>query len=181
MALVDGTCSAHWQSSSRAVSEWTDTLVRQHPDLTARHFVTIETGDAQVALVYLDGRLARVLPPAKRVLYFRGQLEVTCETIDVRAEPAVPARIVGALARLGRDACAVLAAIDEGKRALVYLDGRLIRELGAGTYGFWSAVSVPRIDVLEARRQTTNAYAHQGKAGCGRGKCLFLDFELVGQ
>jgi regulator of protease activity HflC (stomatin/prohibitin superfamily) len=114
----------------------------------------IETGDAQVALVYLDGRLTRVVPPAKRVLYFRGALEVTFEVIDVRVEPEVPSRVIPALARLGREACAVLTAVDEGKRALVYLDGRLIRELGAGTYGFWSALSVPRIDVLEARRQT---------------------------
>src|SRR4051794_20971595 len=75
-------------------SEWTDTLVRQHADLTARHFVVIETGDHQVALVYLDGRLTRVVPPAKRVVYFRGQVDVTFEVIDVRAEPEVPARIL---------------------------------------------------------------------------------------
>src|SRR5947207_1973929 len=75
-------------------SEWTDTLARRHPDLAARHFAVIETGDTQVALVYLDGRLTRVVPPAKRVLYFRGALEVTFEVIDVRAEPEVPARVI---------------------------------------------------------------------------------------
>ena len=46
------------------------------------------------------------------------------------------------------------AAIDEGKRGLLYLDGRLTRELEPGTYGFWNAVAMPRIDVLETRRQT---------------------------
>ena len=45
------------------------------------------------------------------------------------------------------------AAVDEGKRALVYI-GKLTRELGAGTYGFWNVVSTPRIDVLEMRRQS---------------------------
>ena len=29
-----------------------------------------------------------------------------------------------------------------------------MRELGAGTYGFWNAVMAPRIEVLEMRRQT---------------------------
>lgn len=135
-------------------SEWADTLVRSHAALAAQYFVVIETGDAQVAVVYLDGRLARVIAPAQRVLYFRGAREVTFEVIDVRAEPEVPARLVAALARLGRESGATIAAIDEGKRGLVYLDGRLIRELGAGTYGFWNVLSVPRIDVLDARRQT---------------------------
>ena len=59
-----------------------------------------------------------------------------------------------ALARLGRESLATLTLIDEGKRGLVYIDGRLTRELGAGTYGFWNAVMAPRIDVLEMRRQT---------------------------
>src|SRR4051794_32631251 len=45
-------------------SEWTDTLARQFPELAALHFTVIETGEAQVAVVYLDGRLTRVIPPA---------------------------------------------------------------------------------------------------------------------
>jgi hypothetical protein len=36
----------------------------------------------------------------------------------------------------------------------VYLDGRLVGELGPGAYGFWNAVSVPRIAITETRRQT---------------------------
>jgi regulator of protease activity HflC (stomatin/prohibitin superfamily) len=136
------------------VSEWADVLVRQHGELAARYFAIVETGDAQVAVVYLDGRLARVIPPAQRVLYFRGLREVTFDVIDVRAKPEVPAPLVAAVARLGREAYAVIAAIDEGKRGLVYIDGRVVRELGAGTYGFWSALTVPRIDIVDARRQT---------------------------
>ena len=78
-------------------SEWADVLVRQHPELAARYFAIVETGDAQVAVVYLDGRLARVVPPAQRVLYFRGAREVTFDVIDVRAEPEVPAALVASL------------------------------------------------------------------------------------
>jgi regulator of protease activity HflC (stomatin/prohibitin superfamily) len=62
--------------------------------------------------------------------------------------------MLAALARLGRESCVVFAAIDEGKRALVYLDGQLLRELSPGAYGFWGAVAMPRIEVLETRRQT---------------------------
>jgi regulator of protease activity HflC (stomatin/prohibitin superfamily) len=135
-------------------SEWTDTLVNQHRELAERHFAIVETGETQVAVVYLDGRVARIIPSGQRVLYFLGERTVTFEVIDAKAEPEVPARLVPSLARLGREAFAVIAAVDEGKRALVYIDGRLVRELGAGTYGFWTVPSVPRIDVLDARRQT---------------------------
>ena len=134
-------------------SEWTDTLARQFPELAARHFTVIETGESQVAVVYLDGRLARVIPPATRVLYYRGAVEVTFVLIDVRAEPEVPARLVSALARVAENRAA-FTTIDEGKRGLLYLDGRLIRQLEPGAYGFWNAVRAPRIDVLEMRRQT---------------------------
>ena len=134
-------------------SDFADTIARQHPNLVSRFFTLVETGDSQVAIVYLDGRLSRVIPPATRVLFWRGAVEVTFTLIDVRTEPEVPARIVPALARLG-ESRATFVAIDEGKRGLVYLDGRLVRELEPGTYGFWNAVQTPRIDVLEMRRQT---------------------------
>jgi regulator of protease activity HflC (stomatin/prohibitin superfamily) len=134
-------------------SEWTDTVVRQHPELAARYFTVIETAETQVALVYLDGRLSRVLPPATRVLYIRAAVQVTFVLIDVRAEPEVPARLVATLARLVENRAA-FAVIEEGKRGLVYLDGRLLRQLEPGSYAFWNAVQVPRIEVLEMRPQS---------------------------
>jgi regulator of protease activity HflC (stomatin/prohibitin superfamily) len=134
-------------------SDWTGTIARQFPELAARYFTVIETSDAQVALVYLDGRLSRVIPPGARTLSFKGAADVTFTLIDVRAEPEVPARLLPALARLG-DNRVVFTVIEQGKRGLLYLDGRLIRELEPGAYGFWNAVVAPRVEVIEMRRQT---------------------------
>ena len=100
-------------------------------------------------MVSLDGRGARVIAPSTRALFWKGAVEVTFEKIDALKEPEVPARPLSTLRRVGNGALMVTAAVDEGKRGLVYLDGRLIRELGAGTYGFWSAVSAPCIEVIE--------------------------------
>jgi hypothetical protein len=41
------------------------------------------------------------------------------------------------------------AAVDVGKRGLLYVDGRLVRELGAGTWALWSVVVTPTVEVLE--------------------------------
>jgi len=104
--------------------------------------------------VYLDGRVARVIGPSSRVLFWKGPVNVTFERIDVRENPEVPAALVHVLGRLAPAACASFASVEEGKRGLVYLDGRLVREMEPGNYGFWNVVSTPRFEVLEMRRQT---------------------------
>ena len=135
-------------------SDWADFIVNQRPDLAERYFTVVETTATEVAIVSIDGRVARVFGPSARGLFWKGTATVTFEKIDVVRDPEVPARWLSTLARFCKEDILVAASIDEGKRGLVYLDGRLVRELGAGTYGFWSAVSKPRIDVLETRRQT---------------------------
>jgi hypothetical protein len=110
--------------------EWADYIVNSRPEVAARYFSVVETSDAQVGIVWLDGRLARVVGPSSRVLYWKGPVNVTFERIDVRANPEVPTLMLPALARLGRESAATFGAIEEGKRGLVYLDGRLVRELG---------------------------------------------------
>ena len=109
--------------------EWADYVANHQPETVARFFTVIETSDAQVAVVYLDGRLARVIVPSNRVLYWEDAANVTFESIEVRAEPEVPARLLPGLVRLGRESGVTFAAIDQGKRGLLYLDGRLTREL----------------------------------------------------
>jgi len=134
--------------------EWADHIVNQRPEIASHFFTVVETRATEVAVVYLDGRLARVIAPSTRALFWKGGVNVTFEPIDARAEPEVPARLLPALLRLGSQCGAIFAVIEEGKRGLLYLDGRLVRELEPGTYGFWNVVSTPRVEMLETRRQS---------------------------
>ena len=118
--------------------EWADHIANHQPETVARNFTVIETSDAQVAVVYLDGRLARVIASSNRVLYWKGAVNVTFEIVEVRVAP-------------GRESGATFAAIDQGKRGLLSLDGRLTRELELGAYGFWNTIAMPRVEVLETR------------------------------
>lgn len=122
--------------------------------LTSPLFTIVETSASEVAVVSLDGRPARVIAPSSRVLFWKGPVEVTYERIDVREKPEVPGRMLPALARLGPQAGVTIAAVDVGKRGLVYLDGSLIGEVGPGIYGYWNAVATPRVEVVETRRQS---------------------------
>ena len=81
--------------------EWADTIANSYPEVAARFFVVVKTSDTQVAAVYLNERLARVIGPSMRVLYWKGAMNVTFDLIDVGAQPEVPARFVPSLVRLG--------------------------------------------------------------------------------
>src|SRR6478672_9241708 len=105
--------------------EWADTIVNTRPALAAEYFIVVETLDSQAAVVYLDGRVSRVIGPGQRVLYWKTAVNVTFELFDVRREPQVPERLVAPLVRLGRESGATFAVVEEGKRGLVYIDGRL--------------------------------------------------------
>jgi regulator of protease activity HflC (stomatin/prohibitin superfamily) len=135
-------------------SAWRDFLVKERWVLVSRYFTVVETGDSHVAVVYFDDKVSRVIGPGQRVLFWKGSVEVTYDLIDAVENPQAPAVLVPAILRLGRESQATVAIIDEGKRGLLYLDGRFVRELASGTYAFWNAAGAPRVDVLELRLQT---------------------------
>ena len=135
-------------------SEWTGAIVNLRGELAERYFTVVATNSAQVAVVYLDGKLTQVIGPSARVLFWKAAAVVTFELFDVTAEPEAPTRLLAPLARLGRDAGVTYALVEEGRRGLLYIEGRLVRELGPGSYGFWTWVTAVRVDVLEIRRQT---------------------------
>jgi regulator of protease activity HflC (stomatin/prohibitin superfamily) len=135
-------------------SPWSDYLAGERKDIADRYFTTVETSDAQVAVVYLDGKLARVIGPGKRVLFWKGPVSVTSEIIEVKDGPDVPVRLATAVARLGPAAGATFAQVEDGKTGLLYLEGRFVRALEPGFYGFWNAAGAPRVEVVELRWQT---------------------------
>ncbi len=138
-------------------STWADYLVKEQADLAERLFTIVETTDTQVAVIYMNGKLARVLGPGKRVLYWRGPVEVTSQVIDVARERQVPQALVSAMARLGvtaNSAPVLFSVVDEGKTGLLFVDGRFVRALEAGSYAFWNVAGTPRVDLIDLRLQT---------------------------
>lgn len=135
-------------------SQWAEFLMNKRPDVIERYFELVETGDREVAVVSWDGKVDGVVRPGQKVLYWRDAGAVTFERFDVVEEPVIPVRLTAPLLRLGHQAPTVFPQVDDGKRGLVYIDGRLVRELGPGMYGFWTAVTAPKVEIVELRRQT---------------------------
>src|SRR5579875_3434157 len=60
-------------------SKWTRFLLTRRPDLVAQHFVVVETGPLDVALVSVNGALYKVLWPGKTELFWKDAGRITCE------------------------------------------------------------------------------------------------------
>jgi hypothetical protein len=84
-------------------STWADYLAKERPEVAERHFTRIETNNFQVAMIYVDGELFKVMLPAKRLLFWRGAMQVTAEVVNVIDDPQLPAQKLPALERLGKE------------------------------------------------------------------------------
>src|SRR5688572_871565 len=60
-----------------------DFFVKEYAQDVARLFAVIETGADEVATVYENGRFAGVIGPERRVLYWKGIVDVTAEVVNI--------------------------------------------------------------------------------------------------
>ena len=88
--------------------------------------------------VYVDGELFKVMLPAKRLLFWRGAMEVTAEVVNVIDDPQLPAQKLPALERLGKESFGSFCLVEEAKIRLLNIDNRFARNLSPGKYGFWA-------------------------------------------
>ena len=139
---------------------WLDVLLRTEPALVARHFQVVETGEHQVGLIYKNGRLAGVLPPATRQAYWRGPVEVKVELLDIgsdyalsRAHAALLARPSAALAKT-LNGFVLAAEVEDQHIGLLLVDGELVRTLPPGLHAFWRFNRSVKVETVDLRLQT---------------------------
>ena len=121
-----------------------DYLVRWQPEAVEDLFLRVETGAGEIAVIYRNGHPWTFVAPERRALFWKGVVHVKAELIDVTTDVAVPRRIAQACIteRQTRRASAFDAAIfvrevPEAHVGLLYVDGRLVRELAPGVHAFW--------------------------------------------
>jgi regulator of protease activity HflC (stomatin/prohibitin superfamily) len=138
---------------------WLDVLLKTDPQRVERHFQVVETGEQQVGLIYKNGRLDGVLPPATRRVYWRGPVEVRVELIDIateytlsRTHTAVLARPSAALAK-NLNSAVQTAEIEANHIGLLFVDGELARTLPPGLHAFWRFNRAIKVDSIDLRLQ----------------------------
>ncbi len=114
--------------------------------------VVVDMNDRERALVWIDGRFAKILEPALAVLW------TTSRTVRVEVVDARPMQLVHAeLAAIVRspNACAMLETmiVEPGHAAVWFRDGAYQATLGSGTYAFWKGVGKLKLYDVELKEQ----------------------------
>ena len=119
-------------------------LVKRHPELLETYLQVFELGDEEVGLVYVDGKLNRLLAPATRAIYWRGLHEVRVEVQDISSDIEAPAEIASRLGHVRSlqsekpvFESILYAEVADNQVGLLTVNKKLERLLEPGAYAFW--------------------------------------------
>lgn len=137
-----------------------DVLIKEARALMERYFDIVELTDSEAGLVYKNGKLAGVLAPGKRQLYWKGPIEVKVEKIDISQDVDVPVRVAKLLARAKQPLLAQVneaissAEVPDTSVALLIVDGKFTRLLEPGLHAFWKFQRTVKVELIDRRVQT---------------------------
>lgn len=138
-----------------------DYLMAREPEVVAAEFVRVELAENEVGLRSENGLLVEILPPGTRRLYWKGQVEVSVQVIDLNAGPELPAALVARLTQpqLRHRTVTGLAGllqvqVPESSCALLTVDGKVERLLPAGAYAFWKYGRTVAVELVDLRLQS---------------------------
>jgi regulator of protease activity HflC (stomatin/prohibitin superfamily) len=134
-----------------------DYLVRWQPEAVEDLFVRVETSSDQIAVNYRNGHPWTYVAPERRALFWKGVVHLKTELIDLGTDVAVPRRIAQSCITERRacgssafDAAIFVREVPEAHVGLLFVDGRLVRELPPGVHALWNIgrnVAVELVDV----------------------------------
>ncbi len=136
-----------------------DFLVKEARDTVERYFEVIELGDREVGVVYKNGKLAGVLAPGKRHLYWRGPVEVRVEKLDISNQFEIRADLARLLVRAraplaAQVAEAVIAVeVPDSMVGLLIVDGEFVKVLAPGVHAFWKFQRAMKTELVDRRVQ----------------------------
>jgi len=156
----------HWLFAGLALEQpafahgLTDYLMAKEPQVVEAEFVRVELTETQVGLRSENGALVEVLAPATRRLYWRAQVDVRVEVIDIAESAEVPPAVVSRLTQtqLRQRAVAGLAGVlqvqvPEQSAGVLWIDGKVNQLLPAGSYAFWKFNRNLSVELVDLRLQ----------------------------
>ncbi len=138
-----------------------DYLMAKEHEVVAAEFVRVELTENQVGLRTENGALVELIAPATRRLYWKGLADVQVETVDISASAEVPAALAARLVqtqlrqRNVQGLVGVLQVqVNEHGAGILWIDGKVERLLGPGSYAFWKFNRHVAVELVDLRLQT---------------------------
>jgi regulator of protease activity HflC (stomatin/prohibitin superfamily) len=136
------------------VSVYEQAVLDKLPDDATRCLTVIRTGENEIAVVERDGILNTVLAPETRLVLWTDAGPWKSEPIDIGPSARVEPRLLKRLIQAGRTQLVTMVEVDEGKTALVSIDGCFADRLGPGIYGYWNAGRKIGARLIDLARQS---------------------------
>ncbi len=130
------------------VDEQLDVIVKS--GALAGRAEVVDLKDYQRALVWIDGRFARVLGPGQHA-YWLGTRDVRVELIDARKARFEHEEIKSILRGTEATRWLEVCKVERDCVGVLFLDGRYVAEVGPGLYAFWKDAADARIVELDMR------------------------------
>ena len=131
------------------VSDWARIIEKNHPELAARLFEIVSTGESEVAIVSFDGRPVHLVGPWKTRYFWKVLTKVSTEFIDTTRDLRLSKKQRNAI-ETDHSSLVVDATVLQHETALLFVDGEIVEELKTGRHAFWQVhkkVMVTRHDL----------------------------------
>ena len=135
-------------------------FVKEARERIERHLEIVEIGDREVGVVRKQGRIAGILAPGRRQLYWKGPIEVSVERHDLTASLELPKELATLLVRakppLAAQVAEAISAVEvpDTSVGLLIVDGAFVRELLPGLHAFWKFQRALKTELVDRRVQT---------------------------
>ena len=137
------------------------TLAAANAKAAAAHFVAVQTGAGEVAIVSFDGQPTHLMGPWQSRAFWKGVTKVDVERIDAKTSLAVEKRHLERLDLTRANALVTQAVVEAHETALVFVDGQFHAELAAGRHAFWNVDRTVKIQKLDLRPQALEITAQE--------------------
>ena len=135
------------------VSDYTDALVRERPDLAREHLTEVRTGEAEVAVIFRDARLYAIQGPDGRSVFLTDAGPFEVERFDVTETLEVPKALGQRLGRLATSEHVKRFNVADTQKGLLYVDGVFEHVLEPGAYAFFDVGRPVNVRTVDVRRQ----------------------------
>ena len=128
-------------------SEWSQVLIKNHPDLISKYFALADTSDRQIAIVNRDGKFLRLVGPGQKCLFWKVLNDITVEYVQISEQQEIdPEKMKTLVKKVPSSDEFLYRIVPEGYAGLLFIDGKLIKTLTAGAYAYWKGRA--NIDVV---------------------------------
>lgn len=136
----DGSLRIERQSLTQMLfkSAYEQAVLDKRPVDAATHLTVVRTAENEVAVIERDGIINIILGPDDKLILWTDAGPWQASVVDIAASPRVEATLLQRLQKAGKTQLVARVEVDEGKTALVSIDGRTVDRLEAGVTGYWN-------------------------------------------